>query len=70
MSDLLTKDEIKQYMLLLDNLPEDSPQVDKVWGVAQKPQAGFMQGKLYALCERDVAFLYWGQAPQDHGGCL
>jgi hypothetical protein len=33
MSDLLTKDEIKQYMLLLDNLPEDSPQVDKVWAL-------------------------------------
>jgi predicted phage terminase large subunit-like protein len=33
MSDLLTKDEIKQYMLLLDSLPEDSPQVDKVWAL-------------------------------------
>ena len=33
MSDLLTKDEIKQYMALLDNLPEDSPQVEKIWAL-------------------------------------
>jgi hypothetical protein len=44
MSDLLTKDEIKQYMLLLDNLPEDSPQVDKVWRCS-KTTSGLYAGK-------------------------
>jgi hypothetical protein len=44
MSDLLTKDEIKQYMLLLDSLPEDSPQVDKVWALL-KTISGLCAGK-------------------------
>jgi hypothetical protein len=33
MSDLLSKDEIKQYMDLLDSLPADSPQIEKVWAL-------------------------------------
>ena len=30
MSDLLTRDEIAQYLALLDKLPEDSPEVEKI----------------------------------------
>ena len=30
---LLSKEEIKQYMALLDTLPEDSPQVEKIWAL-------------------------------------
>jgi predicted phage terminase large subunit-like protein len=35
MSDLLTRDEIKQYLALLDTLPEGSPEVEKIHTLLQ-----------------------------------
>ena len=30
MSDLLTREEVKQYLALLDTLPEGSPEIEKI----------------------------------------
>ena len=35
MSDLLTRDEIKQYLALLDTLPEGSPEIEKINALLQ-----------------------------------
>jgi len=35
MSDLLTRDEIKQYLALLDTLPEGSPEIEKIHALLQ-----------------------------------
>jgi SOS-response transcriptional repressor LexA len=70
MSDLLTKDEIKQYMLLLDNLPEDSPQVDKVWALLKNHKRALCRESFMPFVKEMWPSLYWGQAPQNHGGCL
>ena len=36
MSDLLTKAEVKQYLALLDTLPPDSPEIEKVWRILKR----------------------------------
>jgi predicted phage terminase large subunit-like protein len=35
-SDLLTKAEVKQYLALLDTLPPDSPEIEKVWRILKR----------------------------------
>ena len=36
MSDLLTREEIKGYMALVEQLPSDSPEVEKVWRLLKR----------------------------------